>query len=268
LAAAATRVLYYVNPGDISIRHHWTDARLRLHSFRHRSYWYHGRSRERDVLQRIHQLVRPGDFVLDVGGHIGYVSQLLSHLVGAGGRVLVFEPGSNNLPYLRSNVQPLRNIDLIEKAVSDRAGVVALYEEQLSGQNNSLLSDYQSFQNNCQRLGQMTQTHAVQVQCTTLDDEIERAGHHPSFVKIDVEGAEYQVLCGARKLLAQDGTALMIEITAQAGKVVQLLREFGYHVVSTTGEQVNDDDIALGNYFCLKANDPRCTCFDGSLSAT
>ena len=114
----------------------------------------------------------------------------------------------------------------------------------------------------------MTQTRAVQVQCTTLDDEIERAGRHPSFVKIDVEGAEYQVLCGARKLLAQDNTALMIEITAQAARVVQLLREFGYHVLSTTGEQVNDDGIALGNYFCLKAEDPRSHCFNSSLSAT
>jgi len=40
----------WVNPGDITIRHHWTGERITLHSFRHKGYWFHGRTRERDSM--------------------------------------------------------------------------------------------------------------------------------------------------------------------------------------------------------------------------
>lgn len=34
-----------LNPGDITIRNHRTSDRLKLHSFRHKGYWFHGRRR-------------------------------------------------------------------------------------------------------------------------------------------------------------------------------------------------------------------------------
>jgi len=87
---------------DLSIAHPWVPpSRFRLNSFRHKGYWYHGKSRELRTMQLFAKLIRPNDTVAEVGGHIGFISMFFAKLVGDNGRVVVFEPGSNNLPYLR-----------------------------------------------------------------------------------------------------------------------------------------------------------------------
>ena len=107
LRRLAIRILNRVNPGDITIRHPYTKERFRLHSFRHKDYWYHGKSREEHSMHLFSELISPGDLVIDIGGHIGYISSYFAGLVGPKGQVIVFEPGSNNLPYLRKNVARL-----------------------------------------------------------------------------------------------------------------------------------------------------------------
>src|SRR5262249_12209411 len=89
--------------GDITIRHHWTGDALRLHSCRHKGYWYHGKRREYATMEVFSELLKSRDFVVEIGAHIGYVSLYLAHLIGREGRLVVFEPGPNNLPYLRRN---------------------------------------------------------------------------------------------------------------------------------------------------------------------
>jgi hypothetical protein len=39
LRKVAIGALHRFNPGDISIRHHYTSKRIRLHSFKHKGYW-------------------------------------------------------------------------------------------------------------------------------------------------------------------------------------------------------------------------------------
>ena len=64
-------------------------------------------------------LIRHGDTVIDVGGgHIGYICCFFSNLVGDTGKVYVFEPGNNNLPYIEKNLISLKNTVLTKKAVS------------------------------------------------------------------------------------------------------------------------------------------------------
>ena len=62
------------NIGDIRIRHHYVDRRILLHSFRHKGYWFHGRRREQETMETLQRLVKPSDCVIDVGGHIGYLT--------------------------------------------------------------------------------------------------------------------------------------------------------------------------------------------------
>src|SRR4051812_38251537 len=150
LRRAALPLLKRFNPGNIRIRHHYTGGRLLLHSFRHKGYWFHGRRREQATMQFFQQALRSGDTVVEVGGHIGYLTMLFAQIVGQAGRVVVFEPGQNNLPYLRENVGRLPGVEIIEKAVSDQDGFAAFFEEQITGQNNSLLIDYERFSQNRQ----------------------------------------------------------------------------------------------------------------------
>jgi FkbM family methyltransferase len=252
-------LLYRVNPGDITIRHHYTGQKFRLHSFQHKDYWAHGRDREKNSMSMFSRMIRSGDLIIEVGGHIGYISAYFASLAGPQGRVVVFEPGPNNLPYLRKNTAFHSNIILVEKAVTDHEGISQFYIEYFSGQNNSLFDNRRILDSNLRSAGlQKVQTNSVEVSCTTLDTYLAGAGLIiPSFVKIDVEGAELVVLKGMRNTLEQDGIALMIEVTENQYEIFQLLRANGFIMFDDSGKRAEDVRAIGGNIFCLKENDSR-----------
>src|SRR5216684_3285865 len=82
LRSIVLRFLRRVNPGDMTIRHHYTNDRFKLHSFRHRGYWYFGKHREYETMSLFPEIIADGDFVVEIGGHIGYMSLYFAHLVG------------------------------------------------------------------------------------------------------------------------------------------------------------------------------------------
>jgi len=53
---------------------------------------------------------------------------------------------------------------------------------------------------------------SVDVEITTLDEEVDRLGVRPDLLKIDVEGFEYEVLVGARRLLASHTPPICLEL--------------------------------------------------------
>jgi FkbM family methyltransferase len=253
---AALRVLRTVNPGDITIRHHWTGAPLRLHSFKHKGYWWHGKRRERATIERFYKLIGPGDTVIEVGGHIGYFAMLYASLVGPSGAVRVFEPGENNLPYLRRNLANMPHVAVIEEAVSNQAGEVTFWLEDLSGQNNSIIEDYYLLEGNIALAGLDggVTKRAVHVPCTTLDifaRSPELGGRAIDFIKIDVEGAELLVLQGAATLLATTRPAMMVEVTREAEPIFELLQKVDYRLSLADGTIVTRAEQMNGNIFCL-----------------
>jgi FkbM family methyltransferase len=248
------------NPGDISIRHHYTGDRIRVHSFMHKGYWYHGKRRERETMTLFALLLKPGDTVIEIGGHIGYISLYFANLVGSTGRVAVFEPGPNNLPYIRSNVGDKNNILLIEKAVADFSGLTDFYLESLTGQNNSLLPNYPRFDGNLRHTGlesALAKT-VVQVDCVTLDDFLaQTAGMKPSLVKIDVEGAELAVLKGMDRILQSGNVALMVEVTDNAPAVYDLLTTAGFKAFTERRDPIRSSGTLAENSVWIKEADPR-----------
>ena len=248
-----------VNPGDITIRNHHTRDRLRLHSFRHKGYWFHGRKREAATMNLFKVLISPGDVVVDVGGHIGYITQLFSKLVGPSGRVFVFEPGPNNLPYLRVNVGDLPNVSLIESGVGASSGHADFYVESLTGQNNSFLSNFDVLAANSDRAGVQSIAQRIQVPITTLDEENEsKAWGRVNFVKIDVEGYEKSVLEGAAKLLGEVHPMLMVELHANLDSmtaIALIAKQNGYQVFTDELEEFTWENPAPGNTFWFHQHD-------------
>lgn len=53
------------------------------------------------ITELLYQIVKPGDFCIDVGANIGYTSIIFSNLVGFNGKVLAFEPN----PFLFDRVK-------------------------------------------------------------------------------------------------------------------------------------------------------------------
>jgi len=66
---------------DIFISHPWTNDRVRLSLFEHKGYWFHGKNRENDEMLAFGRLIQPGACVIEVGGHIGFISLFYSKLV-------------------------------------------------------------------------------------------------------------------------------------------------------------------------------------------
>ena len=225
-----------VNPGDVTIRHHYTGDRFRLHSFRHKGYWFHGKQRESETMRFFAGCLRGGDTVVEIGGHIGYVSVYLSKLVGPEGRVYVLEPGENNLPYLRRNTAICPNVTVIEKGAADRDGRMPLYMENLTGQNNSFVRDYEVLQGNARSADVRPEIVEKSVPVVTVDGLVRSLSLQPSLVKIDVEGFESQVLRGMSMTLAEIKPALMIEVTRNPEDVFEMLKNHGYACFDRAGE--------------------------------
>jgi FkbM family methyltransferase len=251
LRRVALPMLRRFNPGNIRIRHHYTGGRLLLHSFRHKGYWFHGRRREQATMQFFQQVLRPGDTVVEVGGHIGYLTMLFAQLVGAAGRVVVFEPGGNNLPYLHQNVRELPGVEIVEQAVSDQDGIATFFEEQLTGQNNSLLADYERFSQNRQLAFSNEAYQQRDVTTVRLDTFLEQRAMRPDLVKIDIEGAEFLALQGAIKMVREGRPILLIEVTCHANRVFQTLTSAGYVLFTPEGKRLGEGERLTGNVCAL-----------------
>lgn len=147
-------------------------------------------------------LVRPGDFVVDVGAHVGTWTLLLASLVGPRGQVVAFEPYGPSAARARAAMLAAGLGDrarIVEAAVGDRAGRAPLY----AGSDSMLRSLVP---------GTHAADTATEVAVTTLDE----LGHHAvRFLKIDTEGLELAVLRGGRALLASCDPSMLIELHAE-----------------------------------------------------
>jgi FkbM family methyltransferase len=226
------RIFSRINPGDVTITHHWTGDRLRLHSFRHKGYWYHGFRRERATMLSLARLLGRGDVVIEAGGHIGYLTLHCARLVGEAGAVHVFEPGPNNLPYLHANVDSIDNAVVVEEAVGNTPGMAQLFVEDLTGQNNTMLTDAGEYRRNSRSAGVDARTYSISVPVTTVDDYSTGNGITPTLLKIDVESFELEVLEGAKATLARCQPIVLVEIARREDEVLALMTSFGYALFS------------------------------------
>lgn len=249
------RIFSRVNPGDITIRHHYTGTPLRLHSFRHKGYWYHGRRREAANMVAFRHFVTPGGTVLEAGGHIGYVSLYLSSLVGSSGSVHVFEPAFNNLPYLRRNVTGVPGVHVVPKALGEGPGVLPLFVEDLTGQNNSLVANFSGLADN-ERNAVAARVVATEVEVTSIDAYVAEHRLTPSFVKIDVEGFEWPVLRGARETLRTARPVLMVEVQSSRREITEMFRAQEYRLFTADGRPLDRLPDAVADVFCLPAERP------------
>lgn len=161
------------------------------------TYFYYGElPHERFTEAFMKNYLRSGDVCLDIGANIGYFTRIMSSVVGPGGRVHAFEPMPSAIRCLRKNVENLQNVTLHEIALSDRVGKSAFSIRNL-GDTSSLGSDSSS-------------KNVIEVQTNTVDCiAINEA--KIDFIKIDVEGYEYEVLMGAVETLTLKRPLLYFE---------------------------------------------------------
>jgi FkbM family methyltransferase len=144
-----------------------------------------------------------GATVLDLGAHIGLFSVQLARSVGPSGRVISFEPAPHTAAVLRRTIRCnglAAVVSVREAAVAGRRGEVELFE---TGDDCS----------NASSLVRTDRTRdAVRVAATTLDDLVDDERLTVAVVKMDIEGAELEVLDGAPVLLSDQRPAMTIEV--------------------------------------------------------
>lgn len=164
-------------------------------------------------------LPRPGETVIDVGGHQGIFTVYAAVRVGAGGRVLTVEPYPPSFALLERNLKHngLANVTLIAGAASDYDGQAVLHTTNSVSGGQSLVFD-------------TPDRVALNVPVKTLDRLLAEAGLKPDLIKIDVEGSCLNVLKGAPNTLASRPRLVMeVELgPAAVQEVVGYLEARGY----------------------------------------
>ena len=142
-----------------------------------------------DVLRR---LVQPGMVVADVGANIGLLTLVMAWATGPGGKVIAFEPEA--IP--RANLEKMKHlnglswVEVRDQAVGETPGQLTFHVSDIIG-HSSLYA-----------LPETEGSREIQVQVVRLDDVAPKG--RMDVVKIDVEGAELDVLAGMGGLIAKN----------------------------------------------------------------
>jgi FkbM family methyltransferase len=158
---------------------------------------------------------------IDVGANIGLWSRWLSQQ-GAK-NIDCFEPIAKNLECLRKNVQDIQNLNIHEVALGQTQGSITLYIEKSESNVGQHTIDKNYF-------GESALLKGFTVPVNTLDS-YQLA---PTFIKIDVQGAEMMVLNGAIKTITQHRPAICIECEDPELATIIFLESLGYQVLGNT----------------------------------
>ena len=201
---------------------------------------------EPDITDWISATLRPGDCFVDIGANIGHYSLLASRIVGADGRVVAVEAAQSIHSILDRHVamNGRRNIRTVQAAASAERGVLRLFP----GSRDNIGKT-----TTVARSGESIVSNSIEVPALPLseilsEDEIRRT----RIIKIDVEGAELQVLRGLGPVLGrlrkeaeivmEISPGLMPDPDRSREEIFAVMKEHGFSA------SVFDNDYGVDSY--------------------
>ncbi|MEB3214728.1 MAG: FkbM family methyltransferase [Nostocales cyanobacterium 94392] len=180
-----------------------------------------------DLLKIAMEHIKSGDVVWDIGANVGVFTFAAASLAGSDGYVFAVEPDIwlanliNKSAHLRANSH--FNINVLPAAVSDGNNIETLLIAERGRASNALAKVIGRTQ-----MGGVREKNLVP---TVTLDQILSASKSPCFIKIDVEGAEVEVLKGASKVLSQIRPIIYCEIGPhQRNDVTNILKLANYNL--------------------------------------
>jgi FkbM family methyltransferase len=214
---------------------------------------------ESAYVEALRGCVRSGDTVFDVGANIGFYSVLFSRWVGPGGKVICFEPDPDNVLLLRRNLE-LNNCEnaLVREVAMGRTQEVSVFSRDPTTGATGHLGKGPTYGETVFGAGK---EFLMPVKTETLDAEAQ-ALEPPDVIKLDIEGGEYEVLCGGSRVLREERPLVISELSAWAddgayGKTraelaIELFQDLNYLILDLdTGKEVPHDGERAWMVMCI-----------------
>jgi FkbM family methyltransferase len=180
----------YADADDVGIAPH----------FALNGYW------EAEVTLALARAVRPGSWCLDVGANHGYYTLVLAAGCAPGGHVAAVEPNPRSVDLMARTMDVngfLEHVDIVPRAVSDRAGEEVRFFIPRHRGMNALVAEG----------GEATGT-TIDTETETIDRLTEK-WPRVDLAKIDVEGSEEAVWRGMQRVVAENpDITIILEVNA------------------------------------------------------
>jgi FkbM family methyltransferase len=163
---------------------------------------------EEDLTEIFIKYLNEGDVFLDIGTHFGYYSMLGSHIVGERGSVHSFEPTLSTYLIAKSNLEGKKNVNINNVAAWSKADslIIRDYGTQYSAFNSLLIAKLTD------NISSKLKFKENKIEAISIDDYIKINKIFPTFVKIDAENAEYEILVGMEKTLQNIRPLISLEV--------------------------------------------------------
>jgi FkbM family methyltransferase len=218
-----------------------------------RTAYYFEHYGEREV-RLLPQLIKPDTVAIDVGSHLGDYTYILCKHLGKKGRVIAIEPVADLAHQLEIAARRLRlPVTVHHCALSSKSGQADL----LIPTDKTLLA-FATLEPRAAGSGK-----SFRVPMRTLDDICRDVDAPISFVKIDVEGHEMEVLRGGVETLKKHRPTLLIEIE-QRHSSIPISQTFDFVLAQNYRGEFLDRD---GHFTPLSNFDPQKHQVDGPVKS-
>lgn len=154
---------------------------------------------EPNTVNAILKLLKPGNIAFDIGANVGCHCMLMANVVGSYGKVFAFEPTDWGFKKLKRNYElnSYNNLVIERLALSDEKKIFSNYE----------------FRSQWLVSAKLTSKEKGQVDFITLDEYVKNISlDNIDFIKIDVDGYEYKIICGGQRVIQKFKPILIIEM--------------------------------------------------------
>jgi FkbM family methyltransferase len=249
LVSRAREVLSFFNPATVDVE--TPRGRLKLSAASRLERW-RGRTlltKEPGTVAWIRRSVQPGDIFYDVGANVGVYTLLAALQVGQGGRVIAFEPHIVNCARLLHNI-----------ALNSLQNVVTVICAGLHDSDSWLPFGYSSLEpaSSNSQLGHnsLGATSLISPVVTELKlgmtiDHLVATGAipPPTYVKVDVDGNEPQIVRGMTHVLCSSQSPKEVQVEVNEGcaeSILSVLGECGYEFVERHDTSAGAQLLAKG----------------------
>jgi FkbM family methyltransferase len=177
---------------------------------------------EPEQLDALSNALQPGQVFFDIGANVGLYTMLASRGVGPTGKVIAIEPDVRNLSHLYKHacLNKATNITILPGACADQCKLQVF----VFGTNYAT--------GHLAQEGNMCTDQSVPVLCVSVDAIVDTMDVMPDIMKIDVEGAEMDVLKGAENVLRRRKPKIFLSTHSKELRsgCIDYLEKLGYQI--------------------------------------